>query len=121
MDRHVYVVDQLEPSTVPPFLLCLQLINYQASCMGDAIIDFGAKCNLISHVTWEKLGKPTLSPNKFHLVDLQGERSQAIGEILLRVHMRDHAMMVPFQVLPTNGSDWQLFRQDLDATHQFPN
>ena len=41
MDRHVYVANQLEPHTIPPFLLCLQLINYEASCMGDAIIDSG--------------------------------------------------------------------------------
>ena len=76
--------------------------------MGDAIIDFGAECNLISHVTWEKLGKPALNPSKLHLVDFKGERSQAIGKILLCVRMEDQAMMVPFQVLPTNGCDWQL-------------
>ena len=84
-ERHVYVADQLEPSIVPPFLLWLQLINYQTSCMGDAIINSRAECNLISHVTWEKLGKPALIPNKLHLVDFKGEQSQAIGEVLLRV------------------------------------
>ena len=107
-DRHVYVADQLEPSIIPPFLLWLQLINYQTSCMGDAIIDFGAKCNLISHVTWQKLGKPALNPSKFHLVDFKGERSQYIGEILLHIRVQDQAMMVSFQVLPTKGCDWKL-------------
>ena len=76
--------------------------------MGDANINLGAECNLISHVTWEKLGKPALNPSKFHLVDFKGERSQAIGKIILRVHLQDHAMLVPFQVLPTNGYGWQL-------------
>ena len=75
--------------------------------MGDAIIISGAECNLISYVTWKKLGKPALNPIKFHLVDFKGERSQAIGEILLRVCLQDHAMLVPFQVLLTNGCDWQ--------------
>ena len=49
-----------------------------------------------------------LNPRKLHLVDFKGERSQAIGEILLCVHMQDQAMMVAFQALPTNGYDWQL-------------
>ena len=31
-----------------------------------------------------------------------------LGEILLRVRIQDQAMMVPFQVLPTNGCDYQL-------------
>ena len=82
MEKNVYVADQLKPYTVSPFLLCIQLIDYQASCMGDAIINFGAECNLISHVTWENLGKPALNPSKLHLVDFKGKRSQAIGEIL---------------------------------------
>ena len=70
--------------------------------MGDAIIELGAECNLISHVTWEKLGKPALNPSKFHLVDFKGEISLAIGKILLCVRVQDQAMMVPFQVLSTH-------------------
>ena len=88
MDKHIYVAHQLEHSTIPPILLWLQLINYQTNCMGDAIIDSGAECNLISHVTWEKLDKPTLNPSKFHLADFKGERSQAIGKILLHIHVQ---------------------------------
>ena len=91
IDRQVCVVDQLEPHTIPHFLLHVQLINYQASCTGDAIIDFGAECSLISHIMCKKLGKPTLIPSKLHLVDFKGERSQAIGEILLHVCMQYQA------------------------------
>ena len=70
--------------------------------------DSGAECNLMSHTTWKKLGKLTLSPSKLNLIDFKGEQSQAIGEILLKVQIQDQAMLIPFQVLPTNGYDWQL-------------
>ena len=43
----------------------------------------------MSHTTWKKLGKPTLSPSKLNLIDFKGEQSQAIGEILLRVQVQD--------------------------------
>ncbi len=76
--------------------------------MADAMVDSGAKCNLLSHTTWKTLGQPTLRPSKLSLIDFKGERSQAIGEILLRVRVQDQAMIVPFQVLPTNGCNWQL-------------
>ena len=72
------------------------------------MIDSGAACNLMSHRTWEKLGKPTLSSSKLNLIDFKGERSPAMGEILLKVQIQDQDMFIPFQVLPTNGCDWQL-------------
>ena len=65
-------------------------------------MQFDISCHL------EKLGKPVLNPSKLHLVDFKGERSQAIGKILLCVHVQDQEIMGPFQVLPTNGCDWQL-------------
>ena len=68
----------------------------------------GAACNLMSHTTWKKLGKPTLGSSKLNLIDFKGERSPAIGEILLKVRIQDQDMFIPFKVLPTNGCDWQL-------------
>ena len=62
----------------------------------------------MSHMTWEKLGKPTLSASKLDLIGFKGERSPAIGEIILKVCIQDQDMFIPFQVLPTNGCDWQL-------------
>ena len=70
--------------------------------------DSGAECNLMSHTTWKKLRKPSLSPSRLNLIDFKGERSPAIGEILLKVQIQDQDMFIPFQVLPTNGCDWQL-------------
>ena len=72
------------------------------------MIVLGAACNLMSHTTWKKLGKPMLSPIKLNLIDFKGERSQAIEEILLKVWIQDQDMFISFQVLPTNGYDWQL-------------
>ena len=104
----VCVFNQSESETIPPFLVRLRLINYQTSCLADAMIDLGAECNLLSHTTWKKLGQPTLAPSTLSLIDFKGKRSKALGEILLRVRIHDQAMMIPFQVLPTNGCDYQL-------------
>ena len=62
----------------------------------------------MSHTTWKKLGKPTLSSSKLNLIDFKWEQSPAIGEILLKVQIQDQDMFIQFQVLPTNGCDWQL-------------
>ena len=81
----VCVVNQSDLDTIPPFLVRLRLINYQTTCGADAMIDSGAECNLLSHKTWETLGQPTLTPSTLSLIDFKGERSKALGEILLRV------------------------------------
>lgn len=73
---------------IPPFMVKLRLINLQTSCEADVLIDSGAECNLLSHKTWALLGQPTLTPSPFSLIDFKGERSKALGEILLRVHPR---------------------------------
>ena len=99
-DTRVCVVNQSDLDTIPPFLVRLRLINYQTSRQADAMIDLGVECNLLSHKTWETLGQPTLTPSTLSLIDFKGERSKALGEILLRVRIHDQAMMVPFQVLP---------------------
>ena len=84
-EAQVYVVDHSGSDTVPPFLIQLQLLNNLTSCIVNALIDSGATCNLMSHMTWEKLGKPTLSSSKLNLIDFKGKQSPAIGEILLKV------------------------------------
>ena len=104
----VCVVNHLEQDTILPFLVCLRLINSQTSCVADAMIDSGAECNLLSHTTWKTLGQPTLSPSKLSLIDFKGERSPALGKTLLQVRVQDQAMLILFQVLPTNGCDYQL-------------
>lgn len=107
-DTQVCVVNQSETDIIPPFLVKLRLINYQTSCEAEAMIDFGAECNLLLHKTWESLGQPTLTSSTLNLIDFKGERSKALGEILLRVRIQEQAMMIPFQVLPTNGFDYKL-------------
>ena len=107
-EAQVYVVNCSDSEDVPPFLIQLQLLNNQTNCTVSAMTDSGAACNLMSHMTWEKLGKPTLSASKLDLIGFKGERSPAIGEILLKVRIQDKDMFIPFQVLPTNGCDWQL-------------
>ena len=84
-EAQVYVVNHSDSNGVPPFLIQLQLLNNHTSCTVDAMTNSGAACNLMSHMTWEKLGKPTLSSSKLDLIDFKGERSLAIGEILLKV------------------------------------
>lgn len=104
----VCVVHQSDEDVTPPFMVKLRLINSQTSCEANALIDFGAKCNLLSHKTWALLGHPTLTPSTLSLIDFKGERSKALGEILLQVRIQDQAMMIFFQVLPTNGCDYKL-------------
>ena len=104
----VCVVHQSDEDVIPPFLVKLRLINYQTSCEAEALIDSGAECNLLSHKTWASLGQPTLTPSTLNLIDFKGERSKALGELLLRVQIQDQAMMIVFQVLPTNGCDYKL-------------
>ena len=53
-DTRVCVVNQSDLDTTSPFLVRLQLINYQTTCEADAMIDSGAECNLLSHKTLEK-------------------------------------------------------------------
>ena len=84
-EAQVYVVDHSGSDSVPPFLIQLQLLNNHTSCTVNAMTDSGVACNLTSHMTWEKLGKPTLGSSKLDLIRLKGERSPAIGEILLKV------------------------------------
>ena len=84
-EAQVYVVDHSNFNSVPPFLIQLQLLNNHTSCTVNAMTGSGATCNLMSHMTWEKLGKPTLSSSKLDLIDFKGEQSPAIGEILLKV------------------------------------
>ena len=50
-EARIYVVDQSESSSVPPFLVQMQLLNNRTSCTVDAMIDSGAACNLMSHTT----------------------------------------------------------------------
>ena len=107
-EAQVYVVNQSHSNSVPPFLIQLQLLNNSTSYTVDAMTDSGAACNLMSHTTWKKLGKPTLSLSKLNLIDFKGERSPAIGEIMLKVRIQDQDIFILFQVLPTNGCDWQL-------------
>ena len=107
-EAQVYVVNHSGSDNVPPFLIQLHLLNNQKSCTVNAMTDSGAACNLMSHMTWEKLGKPTLSSSKLDLIGFKGERSPAIGEILLKVQIQEQDMFISFQVLPTNGYDWQL-------------
>ena len=107
-EAQVYVVDHSDSNCVPPFLIQVQLLNNHTSCIVNAMTDSRSACNLMSHMTWEKLGKPTLSSSKLDLIDFKGERSPAIGEILLKVQIHDQDMFISFQVLLTNGCDWQL-------------
>ena len=86
-EAQVYVVNHSGLDDVPPFLIQLQLLNNQTTCTVNAMTDSGAACNLMSHMTWEKLGKPTLSSSKLDLIGFKGERSPAIGEILLKVQI----------------------------------
>ena len=86
-EAQVYVVDHSDSDNVPPFLIQLQLLNNHTSCTVNAMIESGAACNLMSHMTWEKLGKPTLSSRKLELIGFKGEQSPTIGEILLKVQI----------------------------------
>lgn len=107
-DAQVCVVNQSSPDAILPFAVRVRLINYQTSCTVDAMMDSGAECNLLSHTTWKSLGQPELTPSSLNLIDFKGERSQALGELLLRIRIQDQAMMVTFHVLPTNGCDYKL-------------
>ena len=75
-DTQVWVVNQSDLDTIPPFLVWLRLINYQTNCQADAMIDSGAECNLLSCKTWKTLGQPTLTSSTLSLIDFKGERSR---------------------------------------------
>ena len=102
------MVDQLKEESIPPFLVRMQLINYLTTCTTNAMVDSGADCNLLSHSIWQELGAPALIPSSCSLLDFKGTRSKALGELLLRIRIQGQAMIIPFQVVPTNNHVWQV-------------
>ena len=87
---------------VTPFKVAMQLLTGTKMVQVESLIDTGADCNVLSYETWEKLGKPDVSPSSLTFTSFAGVTSNCLGTIYLKARIQHQSMGIIFHIAHRN-------------------